>query len=346
MSQPLRSAAVHRRPRLSGYAHHVADSAIILPDVVLAKAAVDGDRGRGWADALPDMVADLQAMWSLRVDEQLTGGTSAYVAMATTQSGGRAVIKIAVPATTDFPREVRTLELADGRGYVRLLAHDSSRRAMLLEPLGVPLNLTCQTPERQLATVAAVLPHVWSLPLNVDRQGQSCWAGTPVDKAASLEESIVELWQELDQPCPERVLIRAIDCAQKLSRSFAPDRAVVVHGDAATANLLRVPAPRSGADAGFVFVDPSTFVGDPAYDLGVALRDWGTELLAGDAARLARQWCKLLADGGGMDEVAVWQWGYLERVSTGLYAESLGGNGRLHLLTADLLCDVGPDLST
>ncbi len=100
--------------------------------------------------------------------------------------------------------------------------------------------------------------------------------------------------------------------------------------------------PRSGAEAGFVFVDPSTFIGDPAYDLGVALRDWCTELLAGDAPSLARRWCRGLAAATGADEVAVWQWGYLERVSTGLYSESLGGNGRPHLLTADLLYNAGP----
>lgn len=191
-----------------------------------------------------------------------------------------------------------------------------------------------------------MLPHVWSLPVNDHGPGGESWAGDPVDKAASLHQSIAELWQELDQPCSERVLTRAMDCAERLSRAFTPDRAVVVHGDAATANLLQLPVPRSGAESGFVFVDPSTFVGDPAYDLGVALRDWGTELLAGDAATLARRWCKLLADGGGMDEVAVWQGSYLERVSTGLYVESLGGDGRLHLLTADILCDAGPDLPT
>ena len=53
----------------------------------------------------------------------------------------------------------------------------------------------------------------------------------------------------------------------------------------------------------------------------------------------------LLASTGGLDETAVWQWGYLERVSTGLYALSLGAEsqGRQHLRTAESLCDVGPD---
>lgn len=316
---------------------------IVVPDVVLAKAAVDGDGGRGWADTLPGMVSALQDMWSLRIGEQLDGGTSAYVARATTTSGDRAVVKIAVP-TADFEREARTLDLADGRGYVRLLAHDVTRQAMLMEPLGSSMNRVGYPPERQLATLAAVVPQVWALPHSDSDSGRDGerWAGDPVDKAADLQPSIARLWHELDHPCSEQVVARALEFAERLSDTFAPDRAVVVHGDAAADNLLQVPVPRPGAEAGFVFVDPSTFVGDPAYDLGVALRDWCRELLAGDAPALARGWCRMLATACNADEVAVWQWGYVERVSTGLYVQSLGGDGRLHLSTAEALCDAGP----
>ena len=288
------------------------------------------------------MLSDLQDMWSLHIEEQLTGGTSAYVAAATTESGRQAVIRISVPSTEDFPRAVHTLDVAGGRGYVRLLDYDLLRRAMLLEPLGMPMSRSGYAPDRQLAIVAAVLPQIWALPLDSHSHANQHWAGEPVDKAASLLEPVAQLWQQLDRPCPERVIAQAMDFAHQRSRAFLPDRAVIVHGDAATANLLQVPVPRSGAEAGFVFVDPSTFIGDPAYDLGVALRDWCTELLAGEAPALARRWCRGLAAAGGVDDVAVWQWGYLERVSTGLYVESLGGDGRPHLLTADLIYNSGP----
>jgi streptomycin 6-kinase len=67
-----------------------------------------------------------------------------------------------------------------------------------------------------------------------------------------------------------------------------------VHGDAAAANVLQVLAPREGAETGFVLVDPDGFVGDPAYDLGVALRDWCPQLLAsGDPLTLARHYRRL-----------------------------------------------------
>ena len=140
--------------------------AIVLSEVVLAKAAVNGDHGRGWAEALPGILCDLQNIWSLHIEEQLTGGTSAYVAAATTESGRQAVIRISVPSTEDFPCAVHTLDVAGGRGYVRLLDYDLLRRAMLFEPLGMPMSRTGYTPDRQLATLAAVLPQIWALPLD------------------------------------------------------------------------------------------------------------------------------------------------------------------------------------
>lgn len=318
-------------------------SSVTVPDVVRARAAVDGDGGQGWVDALPGVLADLEERWSVRVGEQLAGGTAAFVAQARMESGSRVVVKVAVPEA-GFARRVRTLELADGRGYVRLLARDLTRHAMLLEHLGPSMTQVGYSPERQLGTLAAVLTQVWALPHSAGAD-VNAWPGEPMDKAAGLDELVVRLWQELGRPCPERVVARALECAGQRSAAFDPDRAVVVHGDAAAANLLRVPVPRWGADAGFVFVDPDTFLGDPAYDLGVALRDWCPELLTGDAPTLARRWCQLLASTAGMDETAVWQWGYLERVSTGLYALSLGAEsqGRQQLRTAESLCDAGPD---
>ena len=117
----------------------------------------------------------------------------------------------------------------------------------------------------------------------------------------------------------------------------------MVHGDPHPWNALQALAPRMGAEAGFVFVDPVGFLADPAYDLGVVLRDWCTQLLAtGDAeaaAALARRYCALLSAHTGVEETAIWEWGFLERVSSGLYCLELGIEelGRPFLQTAEML---------
>jgi streptomycin 6-kinase len=114
---------------------------------------------------------------------------------------------------------------------------------------------------------------------------------------------------------------------------------VVVHGDPHPGNALCVPVPRAGAESGFVFVDLDGFLADPAYDLGVVIRDWNSRLPAGDAASPARRYCRLLADHTGLDQRAIWEWGYLERVSTGLYILERGAEdlARPYLETAERL---------
>lgn len=87
--------------------------------------------------------------------------------------------------------------------------------------------------------------------------------------------------------------------------------------------------PRPGAVGGYVFVDPDGFLADPAYDLGVLVREWCTHLLqAPDPTREVEGWCRLLAGVTGLDEEVIWEWGYIERVTTGLHLMGLGLVGR------------------
>ena len=73
---------------------------------------------------------------------------------------------------------------------------------------------------------------------------------------------------------------------------------------------------RKGAESGFVFVDPDGFLAEPACDCGVVLRDWCIHLLAGNTVPLAQRYRGLLAGHTGVEETAIWEWGFLERVST------------------------------
>jgi len=193
-------------------------------------------------------------------------------------------------------------------------------RAMLLEALGPALDRVNLPPVRQLEVICRLLATAWMVP-----PAASGRMAVPRDKATGLDGLVRRLWDELDEPCSPRVLEQALVFARRRADAFDPARTVQLHGDAATANALRVTSARPGAETGFVFVDPDGFLGDPAYDLGVALRDWGPELLASDdPSGLARHYCRLLAANSGVDEQEIWEWGFLERVSTGLYALAMG----------------------
>lgn len=312
----------------------VSDHNVVVTPIVRRKAEALGALGEAWLAGLSDLIADLERRWSVRVDQPLAGGTSAYVARARMRDGLEVVMKLGLP-DPHFADEVGTIDRARGHGYVQLLARDAERHCMLLEALGPSMTKLDMAPETQLETLCRLLRQAWEVPRAVTGRHASA-----VNKAAGLDEFVGRFSADLDRPCSARVLAQALLFAGRRAAAFDPDRCVVVHGDAAAANVLQVLAPRAGAETGFVFIDPDGFIGDPAYDLGVALRDWCPQLLASDdPLTLARHYCHLLADGSGIDEQAIWEWGFLERVTTGLYVWSLGGSdqNRPHLDSAELL---------
>jgi streptomycin 6-kinase len=314
----------------------VSGAAVQVQPVVRAKARSLGAAGTAWLDRLPGLVAELERRWSVQVVESLTGGTSAYVGLARAADGDDVVLKVSVP-DSDFGDEIGTLERAGGRGYVRLLAYDESEHAVLLEALGTSLNRSGLPPEEQIEVMSRLLAQAWTVPRATT--GRSAEA---TDKASSLARLVRQNFGETNHPCPPQVVDRALLYAGRRAAAFRPDACVLLHGDAAPANALAARTPRLGAETGYLFVDPDGFAGDPAYDLGVALRDWHPQLLAADdPGRLARRYAGLLATGSGLDPQAVWEWGYLERVSTGLYALAFGAAdlARPFFRTAELLLD-------
>ena len=262
----------------------------------------------------------MEARWHVRLDRRHTGGTAAFVASGQTSDGAAVVLKIPVP-DPGRSDEIGVLQRAEGRGYVRLLAHDAERGALLLEALGESLSASGLPPERQLSVLASLATTAWTVPR--PRAGP---AARPVNKAAGLWELVDRLWGEVEPDCPLQVRQSALASAERLSAAFDPATSVVVHGDAAAANALHVIEPRAGAGPlGYVFVDPDGFVGDPAYDLGVALRDWCAELLASpDPRALMARYAEIVASEADVDAATIQDWAFLERVSTGLTVLSLG----------------------
>ncbi|MDQ3577280.1 MAG: aminoglycoside phosphotransferase family protein [Actinomycetota bacterium] len=277
-----------------------------------------GERGERWLTGLPDLVAALEREWSITVDSPLYGGSAALVSRARTADGDDVVLKVAVPES-EFPGQARTIAAARGRGYVTLLAHDVTRQALLLEALGPPMSEMNLSPETMITALCRTLAQAWTVP-----RPAGATVTAEQEKAGQLGSLVARLWNRLGEPCSERVVTQALTYARRRAAAFAIDRCVVVHGDPHPDNALRVHRPRAGAESGFVFVDPDGFLAEPAYDLGVVLRDWCPQLLAGDTAALARHYCRLLATESGLDESAIWEWGFLERVSTGLFLLSLG----------------------
>jgi len=63
-------------------------------------------------------------------------------------------------------------------------------------------------------------------------------------------------------------------------------------------------------DGTFRLVDPDDLLAEPAYDLAIVMRKDAGELMSGDPRQRSRR----LAELSGLDEMAIWEWGALERL--------------------------------
>jgi len=291
-----------------------------LSEVVVAKARAAG--ADDWLDELDGIVSTLSERWSLDVGATFDGATEAYVAAATTRDGEQCVLKVLVPRGDGAARnEATALRLADGEGCPRLLRCDLDAGALLIERLGPSLHELGLPIEQRHEILCDAASRVWR---RVERSGLP----TGTDKAHWLIEWISSGYESLGRPCAPRTVAHAVACAKRRAAAHDEATAVLVHGDVHQWNALRAPR-------GFKLVDPDGLVADPAYDLGVLMREDPLELL--ESGPMAR--AEMLAERTGCDVTAIWEWGVVERVSTGLVCTQVGLQplGREMLGAADAL---------
>lgn len=286
---------------------------------VLRSKAVAAGAG-GWICDLPEIIAGLERDWSIAVGRPYEGSTEAFVAEAELGDGTPAVLKLMVPRPGDHARnEITVLNLTAGDGCARLLRDDVTRGALLLERLGRSLDQLALPIRARHEILCAAAARVW-------RPAPGCGLPTGAQQGRRLADDIAVTWAELGRPCSERAVDHALACAARRIAAHDDERAVLVHGDVHQWNALE-------ATGGFKLVDPDGLLAEAEYDLGVLMREDPVELLHGDARARAR-W---LARRCGLDETAIWEWGVVERVSTGLLCTRIGLQpvGRQMLAAAD-----------
>ena len=278
---------------------------IAVPEVVRRKAHNAG--AHQWLDRLPELVGELEHDWQITVGAAFPDSTEAFVAAATTRHGDPAVLKVLVPRGQDVAHhEITVLRLAGGDGCARLLRDDVDRGALLLERLGRSLHDLAMPIERRHLILCDLAARVW-------RPAPDCGLPTGAAKARWLTEFIARMWEDLDRPCPARTVDHALACAERRGAAHDDERARLVHGDVHEWNALEAPG-------GFALVDPDGLLAEPEYDLGVIMREDPVELLRDGPHERAHG----LAARTGLDAIAVWEWGVVERLSTGLLAISIG----------------------
>jgi streptomycin 6-kinase len=174
------------------------------------------------------------AEWGVELDERFALARYSYVGAA----GEDAVLKVTPVADDEADEEGEALGLWDGDGAVRLLRHDRSQRALLLER-ALPGNDLAAVPEDEATAIAVELGgKLWRPAAEPFR-----WIGDHVPRWLDNAEG-----HEL------------VPLARRLYARFEPRRDALVHGDFHHHNILR-------SDRGFLAIDPKPMLGEPEYDV-------------------------------------------------------------------------------
>lgn len=278
---------------------------LAIPDAVRAKARAHG--AEAWLRALPALLADLQADWGLALGRAYGGGTEAYVAEAVRADGTPAVLKLLIPRDGDAARhEIAVLRHVAGEGCAALYKADESRGALLLERLGPSMHDLHIPFAERLPILCDSARRVW-------RPAADLGLPTGAEKGRWLTGFIERTWEALGRPCSERAVDHARACARRRVAAHRDERARLVHGDVHQWNALR-------AETGYKLVDPDGLLAEPEYDLGILMREDPEPLMTG----VPRDRARWLAARTGLDAEAIWEWGAIERVSTGLLCTQIG----------------------
>jgi streptomycin 6-kinase len=294
-----------------------------ISDVMRRKAIASG--AELWVDSLPGLVEDMCAAWDLGVDESLGGGTEALVLAVTIANETPAVLKLCIPRDGDAARhEAAVLASANGGGCAALFRSDIDRGALLMERLGRSLNELDLPIRKRHEIMCSAAERLWRPASDLDLPSGA-------DKGRWLIDFIEAVWERTDRPCTERAVAYAFECAERRIAAHDDERALLAHGDIHEWNTLATADDATR----FKLIDPDGLLAEPEYDLGIIMREDPVDLVEGDPRRRSR-W---LARRTGLNEKAIWEWGVVERMSTGLLLTEIGLEpvGRQMLVAAEVV---------
>lgn len=274
---------------------------ILPPDLVTHVTAMCGTRGEAWFDELPETIARIEDRWSIDVGDPFPGIEYNFVAPAVMDNGVPAVLKIAPPfETTEIHGEAKFLRTRDGVGAVRLLKEDREARAILIER-AVPgkslVDLFAHDPIGSISPAIDVLKSINMKPPDdiADVPTLDGWFAKFRDR-----------FQGTGFPASEAV--RAIEMYEELTANSSGPR--YIHGDFHLANIVN--SDRSP----FLAIDPKGIVGHLGYETAVFLINlyrWQCEK-NGRICDLLDKAVGLFADGLGLPEAVIHQWGFVHTV--------------------------------
>jgi streptomycin 6-kinase len=283
-----------------------AESEIVVPaELAALHEKYSGGDGRTWIAGLPALASAYLDRWQLAIDGPVASGAVALIVPVARRDGSKAVLKLQ-PVDDETGGEPAALQAWAGQGAVRLLEHDPSSGAMLLERLDASRDLNTMEDDLAAAKIIAnLLVQLNSVPAppgmrRLSDVAAATLAGTP-DAIRLAEDS------------EERQLL--ITCAarfQELITDRIDNR--LLHWDLHYFNTL------STLDGGrqWKAIDPKPLAGDSGFELLPALWNrWDDLVRTGDLSRALLRRFDLMTDVLELDRsrAAAWTLGRVLQVA-------------------------------
>lgn len=249
-----------------------------------------------WRHRAPALAQECAELWSLRLGEPYEYSYVSIAVRAELPYGTGAVLKVAWPHL-EAEHEAAALAHYDGRGAVRLIAHDPDRNALLLERCEPGTSLLELGDEEEAFRIAAgVLRRLWRAP-SADAPFRFI-AG----EAARWEDELLRDWERFGRPFEYELVEVALAAFRELPATQREP--VVCHQDFHRGNVLR--AERES----WLAIDPKPVVAEREFDAAALVRDG-----SGDPVRRL----DLLAGELGLDRERTRRWALAHALAWGFY---------------------------
>jgi streptomycin 6-kinase len=256
-----------------------------------------GEVGRLWIAGLPAMAVGAMDRWELVVDGQVASGAVALIIPVARRDGSKAVLKLQ-PVDDETSGEPAALRAWAGRGAVRLLEHDPSSGAMLLEKLDATRDLN--TMEDDLAAtqvIAELLVQLNSVPAPPGLRHLR-------DVAAASLAGAPEATRRTEDSDERRLLINCVARLRELITDRIENR--LLHWDLHYFNTL---STLDDVKQEWKAIDPKPLSGDSGFELLPALWNrWDDLVRSGDVARALLRRFDLMTEILGLDRARAVGW--------------------------------------
>lgn len=215
------------------------------------------DDGRLWLTRLPSILQRAVSLWDLEdIGTPFRGSSVSYTVPARRANVGT-VLKIQFPHP-ECEHEAAALQLWNGEGAAKLLEHDPSINALLLERCDPGHHLADDIAADPLDVLRDLLPQLWK----------------PVDdtftslkiEAANWASNLKTDWMNTGKPCEEALVDAALAYLTELPKDMT--ETVLLHQDLHGQNII------SAQRQPWLAIDPKPLSGERAFSLAPIVRSF------------------------------------------------------------------------